>query len=292
MKKLHSYIFLVFTCVMFLLTSCKQKQATADHIVINDSTRIVSLNGTVTEILCALGLEQKIVGVDVTSTYPASMHQLPKVGHNRDISAEAILALRPTLVIGITEKIKPELVSQIRSTNAQLLSFSLETTVSGAKKLVTQLSDTLGYADKGVAICKQIDEDASAVTKSAQQPSVLFIYARGAGTVMAAGNNTAAASMIELAGGKNAATGFEDFKPVTAESIVAANPDVVLMFDSGLQSLGGIDGLMQIPGMAQTNAGKNKKVIEMDGQFLTGFGPRTGKAIVALSKMLHEISIP
>ncbi|RYE25552.1 MAG: hemin ABC transporter substrate-binding protein, partial [Sphingobacteriales bacterium] len=125
-----------------------------------------------------------------------------------------------------------------------------------------------------------------------KQPNVLFIYARGAGTLMVAGDHTYPNSMIKLSGGKNAITGFEDFKPLTAEALVAANPDVILMFDSGLQSLGGADGLMQIPGLAQTNAGKKKQVIEMDGQYLTGFGPRTGEAIATLSKKLNEVSIP
>ncbi|PZF73945.1 heme/hemin ABC transporter substrate-binding protein [Taibaiella soli] len=290
MNKIAHHITVCAYLLVLLCVSCKQTKQD-NHIVIDSNTRIVSLSGTTTEVLCALGLQDKIVGVDVTSTYPDAVKQLPKVGHNRNMSAEAIIALKPTIVIGIQENIKPQLAEQIQSAHVTLLSFPLQYSVAGAKELIAHLADTLGYADKGVVLTKEIDSDENAKIAQEKQPNVLFIYARGAGTLMAAGNNTSASSMIDLAGGKNAANGFDDFKPITAESLVAANPDVILMFDSGLQSLGGVDGLLQIPGVAQTNAGKNKRVIEMDGQFLTGFGPRTGKAIAALSKMLHEISV-
>jgi len=290
MNKIAHHITVWAYLLVLLCASCKQtKQDT--HIVIDNNTRIVSLSGTTTEVLCALGLQAKIVGVDVTSTYPNAVKQLPKVGHNRNMSAEAIIALRPTIVVGVRENISPQLAAQIQSAHVTLLAFPLQYSVAGAKNLVIHLADTLGYASKGIALAKEIDRDEEAKIPIERQPNVLFIYARGAGTLMAAGNKTAAGSMIGLAGGRNAASGFDDFKPLTAESLVTANPDVILMFDSGLQSLGGVDGLLQIPGVAQTNAGKNKQVIEMDGQFLTGFGPRTGKAVTALSKLLHEIRV-
>lgn len=290
MNKIAHHITGCAYLLVLLCASCKQTKRD-NHIVIDNNTRIVSLSSTTTEVLCGLGLQDKIVGVDVTSTYPDAVKQLPKVGHNRNMSAEAIIALKPTMVVGVQENIKPQLAEQIQSAHVTLLSFPLQYSVAGAKDLIRQLADTLGYAEKGRVLVKEIDRDESMKLAPGKQPSVLFIYARGAGTLMAAGNHTSAGSMIDLAGGKNAAIGFDDFKPITAESLVTANPDVILMFDSGLQSLGGVDGLLQIPGVAQTNAGKNRQVIEMDGQFLTGFGPRTGKAIAALSKLLHEIPV-
>lgn len=284
---------ILLLCGFSLFTvSCNPNKPAASQSLINDHTRIVSLNGTITEILCSLGVESKIVGVDVTSTYPASVMQLPKVGHNREMSAEAIIGLKPTLVLGLDDNIKPELKEQLKSSNIQLMLFHLEHSVDGAKKLVTQIADSLGTADKAAAITTTIDQDVAGVTKPATQPKVLFIYARGTGTMMVAGKDNAVNNMIELAGGENAVKDFSDYKPLTAEAVVTANPDVILMFDRGLQSLGGIDGLMQVQGVAQTNAGKHKKVVEMDGQFLTGFGPRTGKAIAELSKMINEAAKP
>ena len=120
-----------------------------------------------------------------------------------------------------------------------------------------------------------------------KKPKVLFIYARGAGNLMVAGKETPLHSMIELAGAENAAAELTDFKPLTPEALLTTNPDVILMFDSGLQSLGGVDGLLKVEGIAATNAGKNKKVVSMDGQLLSGFGPRLGEAVVELHNKLQ-----
>lgn len=104
---------------------------------------------------------------------------------------------------------------------------------------------------------------------------------------MVAGQGTPLHSMIELAGAENAAAALTDFKPLTPEALLTSNPDVILMFDSGFQSIGGMEGLLKIEGIAATNAGKNKKVVAMDGQFLSGFGPRLGEAVVELHNKLQ-----
>jgi iron complex transport system substrate-binding protein len=265
----------------------KKKEAEA---LVNGQTRIVSLSGTTTEILSALGLQDRIVAVDVTSYYPAAVAGLPKVGHNRNISAEAILAQKPTLVIGLKDQTKPELAEQIRSAGVKVLLFELEHTIQGSKNLVQQMADTLGKTEGSPAIISGIDKDVSSLSRPVNSPKVLFIYARGTGTMMVAGDKTASSSIIEIAGGTNAVTGFEDFKPLTPEALVAANPDVILMFDKGLESLGGIEGLLRVPGVIETSAGKNKNVIEMDGQLLTGFGPRVGQAATELANKLNAIA--
>lgn len=254
--------------------------------------RIVSLNGSVTEVLCALGLQGQIVGTDVTSTYPAAMEKMPKVGHNRNIGAEAILSLKPTIVVGTQTKggmdIKPEVIQQLKSAGVKTVFYEQEYSVAGAKKLTNDVAATFGLTAKSPALLRKLDADLAKAHKSTRPQKVLFIYARGAGTLMVAGRNTPVEKMIMLAGGTNAVTDFENFKPLTAESLLAANPDVLLLFSSGLESLGGMDGLLKIPGVAQTNAGQNRKVIEMDGQLLTGFSPRLGLAVQELSHKLND----
>ncbi len=252
--------------------------------------KIVSISGTTTEILCALGVQDQLVGVDVTSTYPEAMTKLPSIGHNRSMSAEAIIALAPTIVIGVDENVKPEIVEQLKSAHIRVLLYKLETSVDGTKALIKSVADSLGRADKVQAIFDGIDADLKEKVALSKKTKVLFIYARGAGTMMVAGEKTSSNAMINLAGGENAVTGFEDFKPLTPESLLQANPDVILMFTSGLESLGGMEGLLKVPGVARTNAGKKMQVIEMDGQFLTGFGTRLGKAIAALSKKLDAVN--
>ena len=125
------------------------------------------------------------------------------------------------------------------------------------------------------------------VKPGANPPKVLFIYARGAGSLQVSGQNTSVDQLIQLAGGKNAIQGFSDFKPLTTEALVSANPDYILLFNSGLESLGGIQGLLKIPGIQYTTAGKRQQIIEMDGLLLTGFGPRVGVAIRSLNKQLY-----
>jgi iron complex transport system substrate-binding protein len=260
------------------------------------SQRIVSLNGTVTEILCELGLQSQIVGTDVTSTYPEAMAKSPKVGHNRNIGAEAVLALRPTIIIGTKTNggmdVKPEVIQQFQSADVKTVFLDQTYSVAGAKDLINKVAATFGLTAKAPALGKKIDAELAKVRKPAQTKKVLFIYARGAGTLMVAGQDTPVESIIKLAGGTNAATGFTSFKPLTPEALLAANPDVILLFTSGLESLGGLNGLLKVPGIAQTNAGRNRNVIEMDGQLLTGFSPRLGQAVQQLSqKLVAELSM-
>jgi iron complex transport system substrate-binding protein len=248
--------------------------------------RIVSLSGTTSEIICALGKQAQLVGVDVTSTYPAALEKLPRVGHSRNISAEGVLALSPTLVVGTTESLKPEVAAQLKSAGVTVQLFRQDYSVAGTKQLVKDVAAAFGASAQVPAVLKKLDADLAQARKPAKAPKVLFIYARGTGTMMVAGTGTQAAKVIELAGGQNAVTDFADFKPLTAEALVAANPDVLLLFDSGLASLGGKAGLEKIPGIAQTTAGKTGRVVEMDGQLLTGFGPRLGLAVTELGQKL------
>jgi iron complex transport system substrate-binding protein len=255
-----------------------------------NSLKIVSLNGTLSEIIVSLGLQANLVGVDITSTYPASLNKLPKVGHNRNLSAEGILALQPNLIIGIAKDIKPELAQQFKSAGIKMMLFNQDFSFSGTQKLVLAVADSLKQSHKASAIINKIEKDmatAKPFIKPNIKPKTLFIYARGTGTMMVAGNGTQVQKMVQLAGGQNATTGFKDFKPLTAESLVLANPDVILLFDTGLESLGGANGLQNVPGIAQTNAGKNKRIIVMDGQLLCGFGPRLGLAVAELAKKLN-----
>jgi iron complex transport system substrate-binding protein len=259
---------------------------------ISKTDRIVSLNGTMTEILCDLGLQNQIVGVDITSTYPAAMEKIPKVGHNRNIGAEAVLALRPTVIVGVKSNgsmdIKPEVLQQFKSAGVKTLVFDQETTVAGTKKLITDVAQAFGASAKATAINRKLDADLAKARKPAKLQKVLFIYARGTGTMMVSGRNTPIEKIVQLAGGQNAFNDFESFKPLTPEALVSGNPDVILLFTSGLESLGGIDGLLKVQGIAQTNAGRNRRVIEMDGQLMTGFSPRLGLAVQELSRKLSQ----
>lgn len=271
-----------------LLASCSGNVEKKEEVK-KEPMKIASLSGTITETIYALGEGSQIVAVDITSTYPEAATKLTNLGHMSGISAEGILGSSPTHVIAFEDEVKPELLDQLKNANVELVLLKRDYSVKGAKQVISDIAAFLDKKEEGKKLTEQIDADVAGLTKLPAQPAVLFVYARGPGTLMVAGDNTQMQKMIELAGGKNAVSGFEDFKPLTPESVIAANPELLLMFESGTQSLNGEAGLLEIPGMKLTNAGKNKRFLSMDGLYLSGFGPRVGQALVELNKKLQEI---
>lgn len=287
MKKIFSVLALT---VVF--ASCNKKDETKTTTTETNSAtteiktdRIVSLNGAVTETLASLDVAGNIVGRDVTSTFPADL-KATDLGHVRSITAESILALQPSVVFGTTKDVNPTLNEQLQKANIPLVLIDQEYTVDGSKKLITEVATKL-KKENYQPLIDNISNKMASVKTFDKKPKVLFIYARGAGNLMVAGKETPLHNMIELAGAENAAAALTDFKPLTPEALLTTNPDVILMFDSGLKSLGGVDGLLKIEGISTTNAGKNKKVVTMDGQLLSGFGPRLGDAVLELHNKLQ-----
>ena len=289
MKKLF-----ISTAILALLASCTNKDAKnesteevkTENTISNE--KIVSLNGAITEILADLGEENNLVGVDVTSTYPSSVKEkATDLGHTRSLSIEALLALKPTKVFATDKDINPEQIAQLKNAGIQTEIIKQDYSVEGTKELVKTVATSLNKQDFD-AINAKIDTDLKAVKPLTTKPKVLFIYARGAGNLMVAGTNTPMEKIIGIAGGQNAITEFEDFKPLTPEAVVKSNPDYILMFDKGLESIGGVDGVLKLEGISSTNAGKNKKIIAMDGQLVSGFGPRVGQAAAQLNQLLQK----
>ncbi len=257
--------------------------------------RLVSLSGCVTELLYELEQGDKIVGVDVTSTYPAEqVAQLPKLGHVRQLNVEALLSLQPDLVLAERTDEASAALQQLEAAGVEVLwldgSFTLDKPLAQAE----QISEKLGLNEELMRLRRTYEADKAKLQQARQAmentPKVLFIYARGKGSLMVAGKNTAASAMIELAGGQNAVQSFEGFRALSAEGLMEAQPEVLLLFDSGLQSLGGVEGLLQIPGLAQTPAGQQGHIIGMDGLYLLGFTPRAARAAADLSERLQALS--
>ena len=251
------------------------------------ANKIVTLSGGITEIVSALGHESEIVGTDVTSTYPETLKTTTKdLGHVRSMTIEPIMALSPTLILASDKDLNPELLSKIKSSGIKAELLTQEFSVEGTKKLIEQVAKAIGNTDYQ-KLNDKIDADMKQVQSLAKKPKVLFIYARG-NNLMVAGKNTPMEKLITLAGGENAINEFDDFKPLTPEAVVKANPDILFLFKSGLMGAGGNEAVLKMPGVAQTNAGKNKKVISMDGGLASSFGPRLGEAVVELNKLLIE----
>ena len=255
--------------------------------------RIVTLGGTITEIVFALGAGERVVGVDASSSFPDAANRLPKVAYHRRLSAEGVLSLSPTLIIATTEAGPPEALGQIENAGVRLLVLPHEATVDGAVSMMHGIAAALDVRETGAALVRNLEKDLarveSSIPRTRTRARVLFLYARGQGTLMVAGRDTGADTMIGLAGGANAVRGYSGYKPLTSEAAVAAAPDVILLMDRGLESIGGAQGLWRLPGLALTPAGKQGRVAAMDGLLLLGFGPRLGQAVLELNRALYEL---
>lgn len=283
---------ILFVLVGFLLLSgCVNRSQNGSEDSDSGIERIVALKGAYSETVYALGFGDKLVATDVTSTYPEAVEGLPKLGHIRSITAEGILSQNPDLIIADPSEMAPAVLDQLWASKVRLLLIEQELSLEGTRALVRQIGSTL-EADNQVVndLVSSIGVSESVVGLD-PSPRVLFIYARGAGSMTVAGANTPMHSMIELAGGTNATSNVENYKPLTTESLVAADPEIILLFSSSWNSLQGVEGIMAIPGMSSTTAGRNKAVITMDGYYLSGFGPRVGSAIEELNTAFRKSMI-
>lgn len=256
-----------------------------------DTSRIVTLGGSVTEIVYALGAGEQVVGVDASSVYPEAATEKPDVGYFREVPAEGVLSLDPSLVLALEGTGPPAVLDQFRSAGVRTERVSDESSIAGTKQKIRNIAGLLGREAAADSLIRGMEADleaAQALREDAKTtPRVLFIYARGSGSMSVAGAGSSAEAMIELAGAENAVSGFEGYKPMSAEAVAEAEPDVILMLTRGLESVGGVNGLLEQPGIDLTPAGENRRVVAMDDLLLLGFGPRLGTAVEQLTKKLH-----
>ena len=252
--------------------------------------RIITAGSSSSEIVCALGHCDDIVATDRTSTYPEKLQNLPSIGYRNSIGAEGIISQRPDLVILEEEYVKEALVEQLESTDIKTVVVAQDRTWESTRERIQAIATALGEEAAGQQLItnmqSELDELAELVASTEARPTVLGVYARGAGSMQVGGSNSAF-SLLELAGTKNAVPEIDGFKPLNTESLIRANPDYILLFSSGLQSVGGVDGVLDITGVAQTTAGKQHQIIAMDGVKLTNWGPRLPEAARELFSLTH-----
>lgn len=253
--------------------------------------RVVTLGAGVTETVFALGLGEVVVGVDVSSMHPPAALRKPKVGYIRMTSAEGIASLTPDLVLAGSTLGPATVKTQLKSAGIRLELVEKPTSIEGALERIRKIGALLKKEAIATQLVNSINEQISAAKKlqtSKTKPRILFVFVHGGTSVNVAGTGTAADVMIKAAGGINAVDSFEGYKPITAEALLAAKPDIVLATTRSLKAVGGEKGLWATPGLALTPAGQKKKVVLIDDLKLLGFGPRTGDAIVELSKSFAQ----
>lgn len=284
----------VFTVFMASCAEDNSSESTAAVAVSHHKQRIVSLDGMITELLYQLNLGDQIVGIDVTSTYPREeLKDKTQLGHISQLNAEAILALSPDLIICKATDVNNAVIAQLVSSGIEVIGVTTSNYFSNSISVAQQLQQKLALTDALISqLADQIDKDstrlATFLKSTTHNPNILFLYARGTGRLFVSGTGTPVAAMIEKAGSRNAVNGFSDYKELSTEALIAADPEVILLFDSGLKSLDGMAGLGQIPGMSQTKAFAAQNVITMDGQYLSSFGPRAAQAAFDLATQLQQ----
>jgi len=272
--------------------------ATGEEVTVNSSRRVVAVGGSVTEIVYALGEEQRLLAVDSTSLYPSDVSELPNVGYMRQLSAEPILALGPDLVLAIEDSGPPAALDQLRDAGVPVVVVPDSYSPEGVLAKIDTVAAALGMEAAGADLHRKAAAELDAVKQTfgaiSPRPRVLFMLTISKSrTAMAAGLKTSAAGIIEMAGGVNAVDGFEGYKPLSPEAAVAAAPDVLLITRRSLDLLGGREALLSIPEIALTPAAQEDRVIVMDGLLLLGFGPRTPEAAAELGAALHpQITLP
>ncbi len=237
--------------------------------------RIVSIGGDVTEIVYALGAGDRLVARDSTSLRPEAAQRLPDVGYMRQLNAEGILSLKPSMVLA-SALAQPSLVfKQLTDSGVKVVTVPGDTTVEAIPEKISTIANALNLSANGDRLAGQYRRQLAAVPKTPLPVAVLFIMSHGGMTPMAAGQQTAADSMIGAAGLKNAMQGSSHYRPLSQEGVIAAAPDLLLVTADGVSSLGGIDKIWSLPGLAQTPAGKQRRLLVLDDMALLGFGLQT-----------------
>lgn len=253
--------------------------------VLSAEPRLVTVGGSLTETVFALGKGAQVAGVDSSSVMPVAATKLPQVGYQGAFSPEGVLSLKPTLVLLSAMAGPPAAVKALESSGVSVMSVADPHSIEGAKEKIRAIAKRLEVVGRGEELVAKIDADLKKAVKPARALKVLFIYSRGAGTASVAGQKTAAAAMIALAGGV-VPFEFDGYRPLTAEGVLVAKPDVILLPTLGLQAAGGIEGILAMPGVMDTPAGKNRRVVSVEDLSLLGFGPRVGEAVATLSTLL------
>lgn len=264
------------------------KDAAGDEVRIGKLDRILSIGGDVTEIIHALGEGRRVIATDTTSTFPPAVLALPKVGYMRALSTEGVLAQSPDLILASAGSGPPEVIAALKQSGVPIALVDYSPSAPGIGRKIALIAEILDVKEKGATLTRSIETELASLESAlaqAPRPRTLFVLSLIGGRIMAAGSKSSANEIITLAGGTNAVAEFDGFKPASAEAIIAAQPEAVVMMeregDIGTDDLFAQDPFSKIP------AAKTRKLIRMDGSYLLGFGPRTPSAARELAKALH-----
>jgi iron complex transport system substrate-binding protein len=254
--------------------------------------KVIALANGSAEIIDSLGLKKVLVGRDIAST-DESLASVPIVTSGHQVIAEKIISLAPDLVL-IDSSVGPlQALDVIRKAGIRVESINEVWTVGAITSKVKEISQILGVANSGDVLSSEIDTSiAAASAQVSGKPRVAFLYLRGGNSIyLLGGKGSGADSILESLGAVDvgAVSGSRPFAALTSESLIGKKPEIILVMSKGLESVGGVDGLVKLPGIAQTPAGKSHRVIAVDDSLLLSFGPRTPSMLSKLAAALNQV---
>ncbi|RWL48081.1 MAG: hemin ABC transporter substrate-binding protein [Mesorhizobium sp.] len=275
---------------VLLAVAIQPVRAEEGTTVFSDTSRIASIGGSITEIVCALGEEDRLVARDSTSDYPEAAAKLPDVGYMRALSPEGVLSVNPTGILALQGSGPKEAVDVLKKSSVPFIEVPDRYNHEGILEKIRVVGKALGVEAKAEKLVAETDAKLTAAERQTatikERKRVLFVLSTQGGKILAAGSDTAADGIIRLAGAVNAVEGFSGYKGMTDEAIVSARPDVILTMKGGGPPISE-EELFANPAVASTPAGTNRKMISMWGGYLLGFGPRTAEAIHDLAVSLY-----
>jgi iron complex transport system substrate-binding protein len=287
-----------------LLSGCSQTPVASTYTISQDDVRSISLstggsftasrvivlaNG-VAEIIQSLNGQSIIVGRDISSTED-SLSDIPIVSSGHQVLPEKVIALKPDLVLIDASTGPKAAIETIKKAGISVVETPESWSLTDLPAKVRAVGRAIGAQDQAEQLIEKINQSLKVSTVS-NKPRVAFLYLRGTSAVyLIGGKGSGADSLMDSIGAVDvgAAQLERPFNTLTAESLAALNPDVILVMSKGLESVGGVEGLLALPGVAQTNAGKNSAIIDVDDSLLLSFGPRTPSLVQVLADAFSKV---
>lgn len=253
---------------------------------------VLSIGGSVTEIIYALGQQHRLIARDTTSTYPAAARNLPNVGYMRALSPEGVLSVNPELIISEEGAGPPEALSVLKEAAIPFVEIPDGFDADTVSTKIKSVGAALGATAEADVLAANIHARIAAATARAQAMSdtpkrVMFVLSTQGGRILTAGSDTSADAIIRLSGAVNAIEGISGYKPISDEAIGLAAPEVIVMMDRSGDHAASNAELWEMPAIKLTPAAATKSLVRMDGLLLLGFGPRVPDAIEALSAAIY-----
>jgi iron complex transport system substrate-binding protein len=288
-----------------LLSGCTQSPVASTYTISQEDVRSISLTSTpvlnvsrvvvlangVAEIIQSLNAQAIIVGRDISSTED-SLTDIPIVTSGHQVLPEKVIALKPDLVLIDASTGPKAAIDAIKAAGISVVETPESWSLKDLPIKVRAVGQAIGAQDQAEELVKQLNQSIK-IAAVKNSPRVAFLYLRGTSSVyLIGGAGSGADSLLAAIGAIDvgAQTLDRPFNTLTAESLAELNPDVILVMSKGLESVGGIEGLLKLPGVAQTAAGKNSAVIDVDDSLLLSFGPRTPSLVDALAKALIKVT--